>query len=157
PDAPVVYFATAAGLTPLRNATGLVGQVDYRGTLDLALQLQPDVRQVFVVAGDRGGGGGPGKGTKERAARPSLTARVAIEYLVGLPAAELERRAATLPDRSIVYYLTVARDGAGQNFHPLEYLDRLLAIVNAPIYCWVNSAMGHGIVGGRLKNQENET
>ena len=57
----------------------------------------------------------------------------------------------------MVYYLVVDRDGAGQNFHPLEYLDRVAAIANAPIYCWVDSAMEHGIVGGSLKDQEAQT
>ena len=51
---------------------------------------------------------------------------------------------------SIVYYLLVDRDGAGENFHPLEYLDRVTAVANAPVYCWVDSAMDHGIVGGSL-------
>ena len=37
--------------------------------------------------------------------------------------------------------------------HPLEYLSRLSAIANAPMYCWVDSAMGRGIVGGSLKDQ----
>jgi len=157
PQAPVVYFTAASTVTPMRNATGLIGQVDYRGTLDLALQLQPDVRQVFVVAGTGSDGRELEQVTTVRAQLQSFTSRVAIEYLIGLPAAELERRVATLPGRSIVYYLTLGRDGAGQNFHPLEYLDRLVSIANAPIYCWVNSAMGHGIVGGSLKNQENET
>jgi signal transduction histidine kinase len=157
PRAPVVYFSTASAATPLPNSTGLIGQVDYRGTLDLALQLQPDVRQVFVVAGTGSNGRELEQVGQARAQLQPFTSRVAIDYLVGLPAGELERRVATLPARSVVYYLTVGRDGAGRNFHPLEYLDRLVTIANAPIYCWVNSAMGHGIVGGSLKNQENET
>ena len=57
----------------------------------------------------------------------------------------------------MVYYLVANRDGAGQNVHPLEYLDGLAAVANAPIYCWVDSAIGHGIVGGSLKSQTAET
>ncbi len=57
----------------------------------------------------------------------------------------------------MVYYLVVSRDGTGQNFHPLEYLDRVTAIANAPVYSWVDSAMDHGIVGGSLKSQTVET
>jgi signal transduction histidine kinase len=51
-----------------------------------------------------------------------------------------------------VYYVVVDRDGAGRIFHPIAYLDRLAAVVNAPIYSWVESAMDHGIVGGSLKS-----
>ena len=61
-----------------------------------------------------------------------------------------------MPPRSLVYYLVVERDGAQRNFHPLDYLDRVTAIANAPVYSWVDSAMGHGIVGGSLKSQVGE-
>jgi signal transduction histidine kinase len=58
-----------------------------------------------------------------------------------------------LPPQSAVYYYSVDRDGADQNFHPLDYLDRVAAVAGAPVYSWVDSAMDHGIVGGYLKNQ----
>ena len=67
---------------------------------------------------------------------------------------DLETRLARLPPKSIVYYLLVNRDGAGENVQPLEFLDRLTAVSNAPVYSWVDSAMDHGIVGGRLRGQK---
>jgi signal transduction histidine kinase len=47
----------------------------------------------------------------------------------------------------------VDQDATGQFFHPLQYLDRVSAAANAPTYSWVDSALGHGIVGGALKSQ----
>ena len=79
--------------------------------------------------------------------------RFALTYLSGLPTKELEARLASLPPRSAVYYLVVDRDGADQNFRPLDYLDRVTAVASAPVYSWVDSTMGHGVVGGDLKNQ----
>jgi signal transduction histidine kinase len=38
----------------------------------------------------------------------------------------------------------------------LDYVDRVTAVASAPTYCWVESAMGHGIVGGSLKDQTAE-
>ena len=58
-----------------------------------------------------------------------------------------------MPPRSAVYYLVVDRDGADQNFRPLDYLDRVTAVASAPVYSWVDSTMDHGVVGGHLKNQ----
>src|SRR5207247_1712068 len=49
------------------------------------------------------------------------------------------------------------RDGSNRNLNPLEYVDRLAMVANAPIYCWVDSAMDHGIVGGDLKDQVAQT
>jgi signal transduction histidine kinase len=62
----------------------------------------------------------------------------------------LEQRLSTLPERSIVYYLLFYQDADGLNLHPLEYLDRLSAITNRPIYSWIDSTMNHGVVGGTL-------
>jgi signal transduction histidine kinase len=157
PATPVVFFANSRLRMRLPNSTGVVAHLDYSGSLQLAVTLQPDVQRVFVVTGAEDGPREPDFLKDVRAQFQSFANRLMIEYLTALPAQDLERRLSTLPDHSIVYYLSVSRDGAGQNFHPLEYLDRLASVANAPIYCWVDSAMNHGIVGGSLKNQENET
>src|SRR5882672_2090708 len=136
-DTPIVYFAGSAAIAPLANATGIVAGVDFTRTLALVAQLQPDVRQVFVVSGTE-----TGDVEYERLAREqfrSFESRLTFTYLSGLTTTDLERRLAALPSHSIVYYVIVNRDGAGAYFHPLEYLDRLAAVANAPIYCWVDS------------------
>ena len=89
--------------------------------------------------------------------RHSQAPFMAITYLAGLTTEALRTRLASLPEQSLVYYLVANRDGAGQSVHPLEYLDDLAAVANAPIYCWVDSAIGHGTVGGNLKSQTAET
>ena len=88
-----------------------------------------------------------------RSQMQSFESRLTVNYLSGLPTDELERRLARLPEHSVVYYLLVSEDGAGNKYHPLEYVDRVAAAANAPTYCWVDSAMDHGIVGGNLYSQ----
>jgi signal transduction histidine kinase len=145
--APIVFFSERAPARRPANATGLVVPVNLRGTLDLAAALQPDLRNVFVIAG---------------VGEPYLTevrtqivsdSRFAVTVLSGLRTAELESRLASLPDRSAVYYLRVDRDGADQLFRPLDYLDRVTAVASAPVYSWVDSTLDHGVVGGSLKDQ----
>jgi signal transduction histidine kinase len=63
---------------------------------------------------------------------------------------DLEARLATLPDRSIVYYLVVYQDGAGEQFAPMTYTDRISAAARAPTYSWSDALIDHGIVGGSL-------
>jgi len=157
PETPVVFFASSPVSVQPPNSTGVIAHVDYGGTLKLALNLQPDLRRVVVVSGAENGSGEPDSVRIARAQFQAFESRLRFDYLTALPAEELESRLASLPDHSIIYYLSVSRDGAGQNFHPLAYLDRLASVANAPIYCWVDSAMDHGIVGGSLKSQENET
>ena len=146
---PVVFFSTQPAPVRIPNSTGVVAELNLVGTLDLITRLQPDIRALFVVSGTAGS-------ATEQAARMQFApfeSRVPTTYLTGLSSAELESRLATLPGRSAVYYLVVDRDKDNQNLHPLQYLDHLVALTNAPVYSWVDSAMDHGIVGGSLKDQ----
>jgi signal transduction histidine kinase len=151
PDTPVVFSATDRNVRPLANATGVIVPFDLTRTLTLATALQPDVEQVFVVTG--ASNRDKYYESLARTQFQSLERRFVFTYLSGLRMRELEQRVATLPTRSIVYYLLFYQDGAGQNFHPIEYLDRLVAIANRPTYSWVDSTIGHGIVGGSLQQQ----
>jgi signal transduction histidine kinase len=154
PGTPVVFFTNSPVVSRMSNATGIVATLNFAGTIDLAVALQPDLRRVFVVAGVASG-----DQEYEKIARAQFKpyeSRFTFTYLSGMTTKELEARLAALPDQSIVYYLLVDRDGAGERFHPLEYLDRVTAVAGAPTYCWVNSAIGHGIVGGSLKDQRLE-
>jgi signal transduction histidine kinase len=152
-DSPIVFFANSP-ITRFPNITGLVADLDFSSTLAFITQLQPDVRHVFVVSGTEAG-----DKEYEGFARDqfrSFEPQLSITYLSGLPTRALEERLSSLPEHSAVYYLVVNRDGAGEYVHPLEYLDRLASTANAPMYCWVDSAMEHGIVGGSLKSQQSQ-
>ena len=154
PATAVVFFSALQSPPRLPNSTGLNAPLNLAGTLALAAELQPEVRRVFVVTDFVG----PNR-LYENTAREQFRqfeARFEVTYLTGLPTRELEVRLAALPEHSIVYYLIVYRDGDNENFQPLAYLDRVTAIANAPTYCWVDSAMGRGIVGGSLRSQASQ-
>jgi len=150
-SAPLLYFSDRPA-PKYPNTTGVIAEANYGGTLALALQLQPETEHAFVVSGARA--------ELLDTARQQLRqfeSQLEVTFLAGLPTAELETRLRSLPPRSIVYYLVVDRDGLGEIFHPLDYLDRVVASSNAPVYSWVDSAMDRGIVGGALKDQLAET
>jgi signal transduction histidine kinase len=149
---PVVFFASEPSPPAVANATGVIAELNLSGTLDLAIALQPEIQHVFVVSGTEGS-----NITYEDTARAQFSryaSRLDFTYLSGLPTGDLEAKLAALPPRSIVYYLVVDRDAADENFNPLGYLTRIVAVGNAPTYSWVDSTMGRGIVGGSLKSQE---
>ena len=154
-DTPVVFFSHTPKVERFPNSTGVVTDNDFGPTIALASTLQPDIKRVYVVTGadsrDR---------LFETQARSQLKIfepRLAITYLNGLSTPELKARLSALTSDSIIYYLLVNRDGAGESFHPLEYLTDIAPVANVPIYSWVDSTMGHGIVGGSLKSQERQT
>ena len=148
---PVVFFAASRSIERPANATGVVSETDLRGTVRLAAALDPALRHVFVVTGadanDR---------RFDRMARAQLAEfapRLEIVSLAALTTKQLEDRLRTLPANSMVFYLVVDQDGAGEYFHPLQYLERVAAVANAPTYSWVDSAVGTGAVGGMVKSQ----
>ncbi len=150
---PFVFFVNRIPAVRPDNSTGITAELDFARTIELASKLQPALRHLFVIHG-------VGGGATVNLARSQLKAfesRYDVTYLAGLPTSDLESRLASLPANSMVYYLSVDRDGANRNFHPLEYLDRVTTASSAPVYCWVDSAMGRGIVGGSLKDQLAQT
>ena len=153
PKTPVVFFSSDSDTRPIMNSTGVKAALNLSDTIALALELQPDTRHVFVISGT--GTDAFYASAAQTQLRP-FEKRLTFTYLSGLITSELESRLRTLPEHSIVYYLVVNRDGAGEDVHPLNYLDRVAAIANAPTYSWVDSAMGHGIIGGSVKSQDAE-
>jgi signal transduction histidine kinase len=154
-DSPIVFYSNGPVRRRLKNATGIVVRLNFAGTVSLATRVQPDVRQVFVVTG-----AGEGDRTYEDAARSQFRAfesQLSFTYLSGWPTKDLEKRLGSLPKHSIVYYLVVNRDGAGENFHPLEYAERISAAANAPTYSWIDSTINRGVVGGNLKDLQRQT
>jgi hypothetical protein len=133
------------------HSTGLTARLDLSASLEFALLLQPDVRHVFVISG---------KDEANRAYEPEARTqfkrfepRLDIHYLPSSDRKEFEAYISSLPPHSILYFLTLDRHGPDENFRPIEYLDRITAIANAPTYSWVDSSMGRGVVGGSLKSQ----
>ncbi len=154
PTTPIVFLARRPLPGRMSNSTGVLAEVELDQTIRLAMTLQPDLEQVFVVSG---------AASRDRAieelARDQLRqfeGLLTFTYLAGLPTDELERRLSNLPERSIVYYLLVYRDGSGEIFQPVDYLSRIAPFTNRPIYSWVDTTIGHGVVGGSLQTQDSE-
>jgi signal transduction histidine kinase len=154
PGTPIVFFTAASPPLRLANSAGVVAVPDFASTVVFASTLQPALRRVYVITG-----ADPADQAFERRARAQLgrfEPQLTITYLSGLPTPDLKTRLSSLPNDSIVYYLLVNRDGAGASFHPLEYLQDIAPVANVPIYSWVDSAIGRGILGGNLKSQEKQ-
>jgi signal transduction histidine kinase len=143
---PIVFLSEDRRTRRVGNSAEVTAARDHRPTLDLARALQPDTKEVFVVVGSSSR-----DMAAERLARAQFDSHapdLRFSYLSKLTTEELERRLASLPAHAIVYYLLFYQDAAGVNVNPLEYLGRLSAIANRPIYSWVDSTMNHGVVGG---------
>jgi PAS domain S-box-containing protein len=149
--APVV-FASGAGVNVPPGATGLISELNFEATVDIATRIHPDLRRVVVISG-----ASSWDKYYERAARlqfQKFEGRLAFDYLSGLSMPELLRQVATLPRHSIIYFLSAVEDRAGTRFAALDALDMVAEVANAPIYTWHTVGIDHGVVGGHMLSQE---
>jgi PAS domain S-box-containing protein len=136
------------------DVIGVPTRVDFAATLQIARRLHPQTERVFVVAG-----ASPFDAAWAGEARRVFSAyegELRFEYLTGLPMHDLLAHVASLPDRSIIFYLHIFQDGTGKAFVPAEALELLAARANAPIYGRVDTHVGRGLVGGHVFSFEAE-
>ena len=156
PDTPIVFFVLDSrelqGLTLPPNITGVTGNLEFRSTLDLALKLQPNIRRVVVVTG-----AGRFERDLEEIARGEFRdyeSKVKFTYLTGLKMDDLRGEVAKLPERTIVFYITVSQDGKGDFYAVPEALSLVAQASSVPVYGVSGMWLGRGIVGGPLVNFE---
>lgn len=153
PGVPIVYSAAARPKLDPRQAgvTGLWQGPKMRATVDLALQLQPETKQVYVISGKLNN-----NGLLEAAARAQLKGleqRVSINYLTDLPIDELVDRVGKLPEKSVVFILRQAIGTEGRSIVPGEATALIARAANAPVYAGVDTWIGDGVVGGEVASQ----
>ena len=132
------------------HSTGIISALDLKSTIAAALTLQPGTKHVFVVTGVA-----PFDTLYAdifRTQSASFAGRVTFHELAGLALPDLEARVRHLPQDSILFFVSLADDGAGRTFMPLDALDSIAAASNVPVYSWHEDALGRGIVGGRLRS-----
>lgn len=154
---PVVFAGVRptsySALNPPSNITGIFFRLDLTKTLDLAEHLQPDARQLFVIAGNS-----PVEDRNwQEAARQTIEQRerkYQATYLYGLTFDELIARVSKIPSDAIVIMLSFLIDGAGKNFVARDVAEQVARVAPAPVYAPYDSYLGSGIVGGFVETFE---
>ncbi|MGH6918351.1 MAG: PAS domain S-box protein, partial [Geminicoccaceae bacterium] len=134
------------------NSTGIVSRFDPVRTLELALRLQPDARQVVVVTGASTFDQRWDAVASEQLA--PYADRLQMTHLSGLPLPLLLDELALLPPSAIVIYLTIFEDGMGELFIPRDLTADLSEAAGAPVYGVYEPYVGRGIVGGYVESFE---
>jgi hypothetical protein len=148
------------------NSTGVVSRFDPVRTLQLALRLQPETRQVVVVTGASDFDQRWDAVAREQLAPYAdhlqmthlsglpLPGSVLIWVLGHYPLPLLLDELAQLPSSAIVIYLTIFEDGAGETFVPRDLAAALSDAAGAPVYGVYDTYVGRGIVGGYVESFE---
>jgi len=147
PRVPVVHCGVSPdGIPeslPDNLIVGIPHEVDLVKTLELALRLQPDTRQVAIVDGTRNSAITP-------ADAAPMAENVGFLWLTNRSTSELCTELSQLPNHTVVFYGAMFHDPAGNAFTPRAALDVFAPASHVPIYAYYDTFLGHGIVGGSM-------
>jgi signal transduction histidine kinase len=151
PDVPIVISGSARGEVSNPNLdsrfTGTWLEFEPEKTLELALRLFPDTRDVFVVGGSSTFDETGITLTKEKL--DSLKTNADIHYLTKMEMGNLLERLQQVPDHSIELYISFFQDAAGKTFlNATKALPMITEASNGPDFGVSDTYIGHGIVGG---------
>jgi PAS domain S-box-containing protein len=150
PETPVVFYGGQGRARP--NFTGVFRWLDLRSTVDVALRLQPNTRNVFVISGSSERDQEI-QSIARRALQP-LGDRVAFTYVNGLTLDELLQKVANLPPDSIIYYLTMTRDRTGAIYSFPDAMSKICTAANTPVYGPTDWHLDNGALGGSVLDTE---
>ena len=152
-NVPVVFAGidelSASQLTLDPGVTGLVMHRTINSMVSVARLLVPDLKGLAVLGG-----------TLERDPYrrqyiddlPKLANELQLSNLTGLPLAEQENRAATLPTKTAILYTALFVDDAGTAYSSLDSLAAIAKVANRPIVVDADSLIGLGATGGYVLN-----
>ena len=132
--------------------TAVAVSIDAATQVDAMLHVLPDLANIAVAIGNS-----PLERfwvTELRRVFARFEGRIAFQWLNDLSFDDMMQRVAALPPRSAIYYATVRVDARGAPQEDNQSLTRLRAVANAPIFSYVDSNLGRGIVGGPLISTE---
>ena len=157
PRSPIVFVTkkppTKEELSVSPGLTGVVPVSTHKQTVDLALSLHPDTKQLFVISGNT-------KRDKEleTTARTELRDyenKIKINYLTDLSIEELIAKTRSLPEHSIILYAwQQSVDQQGRFVETWNILSALSPTASVPIYGMGSANIGRGIVGGYVSGAE---
>jgi signal transduction histidine kinase len=157
PGSPIIFIAVERPPQGVLGAgpglTGIIRANTHRKTLDLALKLHPETKEVFVISGT------PEHDKRfETISREELAGyekRARITYLTDLPLNELLNRVKEMPQNSLILYVwyrsALETEKSLQTFEVLEKIRQVAAV---PIYGMGSRNVGNGIVGGYVQDSE---
>jgi signal transduction histidine kinase len=153
PGVPIVFTSInstrVANVKLKPNVTGVGIRREFGDTIDLALRLQPQTREIVIPVGSSAL---EKTWTEEaRAVLKPYESRVALTYVEGLSMEEMLIRLSKLPSNAVVLFTPLFyTDAAGQYFLHGRALELMSGASSVPIYGTNDTFLGSGIIGGAV-------
>jgi len=150
PGVPLVYVVSRRPQpeTAPPASTGVWVGPNIKETLELALQLQPSTRQVFVISGPLNDNQAMEVEVQDQLRE--FENRVLLTYLTNRPLEEVLATVKSLPENSIVLCQRQTRGLGGRTVVPRDAVALIAPAANVPVYGTFDTWIGEGIVGGKV-------
>lgn len=134
-------------IAALPNFTGVAENIDYDKAIQVALQLFPETKNVWVVFDETTTGQLHHLGIHDALSR--IGKRNCKE--INFSALSIEKTLSQLsqiPSTDIVFMLSFFRDKTGRIFSQDEALKHMMKVCKVPTFCLTDSRIQHGVLGG---------
>ena len=121
---------------------------DYAATVDSILRVRPETNEVVIILGDS-----PIERYWVEEFRKDLRSfegRIKLTWFNEFSFEEMLKRAAMLSPKAAIFFALLSVDAAGVPHEEGKAVERLNAVTSAPIFSYIDSYLGRGIVGGPL-------
>ena len=151
PDAPVLALYLPQGFELPETGRRITPHLvipDLKRTIEIALKLVPGAKRVYVVGGTH-----PLDRWLENIARQDFKTwegRLEVRYLSDLPLEEILATVSNAPADSIVFITAFDQDMTEKYQTTVEVSRQLARVSNAPVFGFLDTLLGNGIVGGSL-------
>jgi len=130
--------------------TGVVEGQDIQSTLDVALKLHPNTKNIYVINDNTMTGVSIKKTLQETI--PQFKERVNFISLEEYNMEQLKNKVSHLPADSLILFLILFQDTAGNKFSYSESISKIAESSTVPIYGVWDFSLGDGLVGGMLSS-----
>lgn len=149
-----IVFCGVNGYTPqmlqgLGGITGVAEEPSVRETLELALKLHPQTREIIVIGSTLDVTGRLIQGQFLQGST-DLANTVKFIFWNDLSWEEIEQTVPTLPSNSLIFLTSVIRENSGRVFDYRETARAIRGLSKVPMYGLWEFFLDQGIVGGKL-------
>jgi len=130
------------------DATGITAHFGIGRTIELILQLQPNVPEIVCVSGTSGFDQRWAEETRKIMER--FHSQVRTRWITDKSLAETVDEVSRLPRDSAVFFVSMLRDGFGQSISSVDAVRDLARVSKAPVYGVSSQFLDAGAVGGAM-------
>jgi two-component system sensor kinase FixL len=150
--APLVFCAVdRRELENLRlpaDVTGVTADFDIKRTIELILQLQPDVPEIVCVSGTSDFDQRWAEETRK--ILKQLDSRVRAQWISDRSLEETLDEVSRIPKASAILFISMLRDGAGYSTSSVDVVRDMVRVSKAPVYGVSSQFLDAGAVGGAM-------